>query len=268
MSQELLPIARAAARAGAHALRNMWGRELNVQNKAQFDYVTEADRKSERAVSEVIKAARPDSLILAEESAGDWARMAEQPGLVWIVDPLDGTTNFIHGFPHVAVSVAACQDGQLAAGVVRDVLRGEEFSAAAGRGAWLNGNALKVSQVRDPGSALLLTGFPFRIKPRLKAYLALFSELFDQFSGIRRAGSAALDLAYVAAGRAEGFWELGLMPWDVAAGVLLVKEAGGIVSDFSGGGDYLWQEEMVAGNPFVHPVLQRACARHLRPGQP
>jgi len=265
MSQDLLSIARTAAQAGSDVLRNMWGRDLHVQNKSQFDYVTEADQKSERAVHEVIKAARPDSLILAEESAGDWARMAHQPGLLWIVDPLDGTTNFIHGFPHVAVSVAACQDGRLAAGVVLDVTRGEEFYAAAGRGAWLNGKPLRVSQVSDPASALLLTGFPYRIKPHLKAYLAMFSEFFDQFSGIRRAGSAALDLAYVAAGRAEGFWEIGLMPWDVAAGIILVREAGGMVSDFWGGEGCLWQEEIVAANPFLHPLVQKACARHLRP---
>lgn len=265
MEQNLLDIARGAARAGAHVLRGMWGEELlSVQSKARFDYVTEADQKSEKAVLEVIKGAMPGSHILAEESAGDWSREAGRPGVLWVVDPLDGTTNFIHGFPHVAVSVAALQDGRPAAGVVIDVTREEEFSAAAGRGAWLNGRPMRVSRESEPERALFLTGFPFRIKPRLKDYLKLFADLFDQVSGIRRAGSAALDLAYVAAGRAEGFWELGLMPWDVAAGVLLVTEAGGLVSDFGGGAGYLWQEEMVAANPALHLMLQKACARRLR----
>ena len=264
MEQNLLDIARRAARAGASVLRGMWGEEhLSVQSKARFDFVTEADQKSQEAVLGVIKEAMPKSRILAEESAGDWSQEATRPGVLWVVDPLDGTTNFIHGFPHVAVSVAALKDGRPLAGVVIDVTKEEEFSAAAGRGAWLNHRTLKVSPESDPERALLLTGFPFRIKSRLDEYLRLFTELFDRVSGIRRAGSAALDLAYVAAGRAEGFWELGLMPWDVAAGALLVAEAGGVVSDFRGGMGYLWQEEMLAANPALHPMLQKACARHL-----
>ena len=209
-----MDIALSAARAGARVLRGMWGQDLSsVQSKARFDFVTEADKKSEKAVIEVIRTAMPESSILAEESAGDWRKEAARPGVLWVVDPLDGTTNFIHAFPHVAVSVAALQDGRPAAGVVIDVTKDEEFSAAASRGAWLNGKPMRVSREEfEPERALLLTGFPFRIKPRLDDYLKLFAELFDRVSGIRRAGSAALDLAYVAAGRAEGFGSWGSCP--------------------------------------------------------
>jgi myo-inositol-1(or 4)-monophosphatase len=234
---------------------------LQVEQKQRFDFVTNADRKAEEAVLSVIREKHPDHAILAEESAGDFSRAAQTPGVLWVVDPLDGTTNFIHGFPHVAVSVAALENGTPSAGVIIDVTRGEEFACARDQGFTLNGNKAKVSAIRDPARALLLTGFPFRQKDRLDSYLELFAELFHQTSGIRRAGAAALDLAYVAAGRAEAFWEMGLKPWDLAAGLLMVEEAGGVVSDFDGGGQALWRGDVVAANPKLHGVVQAACGR-------
>lgn len=262
MSAELLNTARKAARAGAEVLKVMWSEKLVVENKGRFDFVTQADKASEEQVLKVIKSNHPEHLILAEESA------AEKPediskDVLWIVDPLDGTNNFIHHIPHIAVSVAACRDGRPVAGVVLDVTRDEEFYALEGKGAWLNGSPIKVSDCAQKENSILLTGFPFRAKSRLDDYLALFRTFFLEISGMRRAGSAALDLAYVAAGRAEGFWEIGLAPWDVAAGMLLVREAGGKVSDFSGKDQALWGREMVAANKALYPWIQKNCKQFL-----
>jgi myo-inositol-1(or 4)-monophosphatase len=187
-------------------------------------------------------------------------------GITWVVDPLDGTTNFIHGFPHVAVSVAAVSRGLPLAGVVVDVTRGEEFRAARGQGAYLGEARLAVSAQADPARALLCTGFPFRDRARLTPYMELFQELFLRVSDVRRAGAAALDLAYVAAGRVEGFWEMGLKPWDLAAGMLLVEEAGGRVSDFAGGGEALWRGDVVAACPGLHGLMRDACAARFPRG--
>ena len=265
MPEELLQTAREAARAGAELLRGMWGQGLEVSQKGRFDFVTQADRRSEAAILEIIRSRHPDHAILAEESAGDWQEAAASPDVLWIVDPLDGTTNYIHGFPMVGVSVAAWRRGRPLVGVIIDLARDEEFHALAGGGAWSGERRLRVSPVEDPARSLLLTGFPFREKDRLDEFLALFRELFNRVSGVRRAGAACLDLAYLAAGRAEGFWETGLSPWDVAAGVLLIEEAGGVVSDFAGGDGYLWNRQLVAGNPATHPWLREACLRHMGP---
>ena len=261
MSGQLLGTALTAARAGAQTLRSLWGRHLQVEQKQRFDFVTNADMQAEEAVLAVIRANHPDHAILAEESAGDFSQAAQTPGVLWVVDPLDGTTNFIHGFPHVAVSVAALENGIPSAGVIIDVIRGEEFAAARGQGVTLDGKKVKVSTVSDPAGALLLTGFPFKQKDRLDSYLELFAELFRQASGVRRAGAAALDLAYIAAGRAEAFWEMGLKPWDLAAGLLMVEEAGGMVSDFDGKGQTLWRGDVVAANQELHGLVQAACGR-------
>jgi len=223
--------------------------------------VTNADKLAEQAVLGIIRKSHPDHEILAEESAADFSLDTGRSGILWVVDPLDGTTNYIHGFPHVAVSVAALLDGRPSAGVIIDVTRGEEFVAARGQGVTLDGNRVKASSVSDPGKALLLTGFPFRQRNKLSRYLELFAELFQQVSGMRRAGAAALDLAYVAAGRAEAFWEMGLKPWDMAAGILMVEEAGGVVSDFNGGAQALWRGDIVAANQGLHPLVQAACGR-------
>jgi len=266
MQVQLLETARAAASAGAAVVKSMWGHQLIVEQKQAFDFVTDADRLSQAAVLDLIRERHPGHAILAEEQAGEYPPPGASSGVLWVVDPLDGTTNFIHGFPHVAVSVAACLEGVPVAGVVRDVTRGEEFYAVKGGGAWLDGARLTVSRRVDPADSLLLTGFPFRDKGRIGPYLELFKELFLQVAGIRRAGAAALDLAYVAAGRAEGFWEMGLKPWDLAAGLLLVQEAGGVVSDFDGGGKSLWRGDVVAAVPALHGMMSQACGRHFAGG--
>ncbi|MBC7187998.1 MAG: inositol monophosphatase, partial [Calditrichaeota bacterium] len=173
----------------------------------------------------------------------------------WIIDPLDGTTNFLHGYPMFSVSVAIEQAGQVIAGAIVDPVREELFLAERGRGAFLNGAPIRVSTISDPARCLLATGFPFRAKHLLELYLRSFSALFERVSGIRRAGSAALDLAYVACGRCEGFWELGLSPWDIAAGELLIEEAGGRVTDFTGAPSAVWKGNIVASNGHIHPLM-------------
>ena len=261
---DLLKSARDAARAGAEVLREMWGGRLEVQTKGRADFVTEADRKSEAAILDVIRGRHPDHLILAEESNSGWSRDSLHTQQVqWVVDPLDGTTNFIHGIPQVAVSVAALQQGRPVAGVVIDVTRREEFSACLGEGAWLDGRPMAVSALENLQNAVLFTGFPFRLKHLLDDYLALFKQIMQETAGIRRPGAAALDLAWLAAGRCEGFWELGLSPWDVSAGALLITEAGGRISDFGGGDGHLWAGEVAAGTPMVHEWLRRKCAEHF-----
>lgn len=266
MTSELLATAQEAAKAGADVLNSMWGHSGQVDNKQDFDFTTEADMAAQEAVLAVISRRHPDHAVLAEEDAGDYSGDRDRPGVLWVVDPLDGTTNFIHAIPHVAVSVAALVDGVVQAGVVRDVTRGEEFAAARGQGAWLGGEPMAVSPRSELADSLLATGFPFRNKDRLAKYLELFAELFTKVAGVRRAGAAALDLAWVAAGRVEGFWELGLKPWDLAAGILLIQEAGGVVSDFDGKGEALWRGDIACGAPQVQPWLQAACARYFPGG--
>jgi myo-inositol-1(or 4)-monophosphatase len=282
MHYELIDTARAAAAAGAEVLRGRWGSRLRVEHKAAFDFVTDADRQAEAAVLGVIRERHPGHAILAEESeAGHWEELCRAEGCTWVVDPLDGTTNFIHGFPHVAVSVAAVSQGRSLAGVVVDVTRGEEFWAVRGQGAFLGKTGLgktglgktglgetrlAASAQTDPAGGLLCTGFPFRDRERLGPYLELFRELFLQVSDVRRAGAAVLDLAYVAAGRLEGFWEMGLKPWDLAAGLLLVEEAGGLTSDFAGGGQALWRGDVVAACPGLHGLVRAACGARFPDG--
>ncbi|MCF8034540.1 MAG: inositol monophosphatase [Desulfarculaceae bacterium] len=257
---EYLDSARAAARAGAEVLRAHWGRRLNVENKRAFDYVTDADLASENEVLSFLRSRHPSHDILSEETPADLAMAQAQGGPLWVVDPLDGTTNFIHGFPHVAVSVGLLLDGRPAVGVVVDVTKDEEFFASLGGGAWQGSRRLKATDLPQD-RALLMTGFPFREKDILEPYLQLFTSLFSRCAGVRRAGAAALDLAYVAAGRGQGFWELGLKPWDLAAGLLLVSEAGGMVSDIAGGDKALWSGDVVAAAPETHPWILAECRR-------
>lgn len=205
MREQLLETAVAAARAGARLLRERWSAPRTISRKERYDFVTDADLASQRAVLAVIEERHPDHAILAEEERGDPATAARTPGVLWVVDPLDGTTNFIHGFPMAAVSVAAVAGGRPLAGAIIDVVHGEEFKAARGLGAFVDDRPMRVADIEDRSQCLLLTGFPFRDRGRLDPYLELFKELFGQSSGVRRAGSAALDLAYVAAGRAQGF---------------------------------------------------------------
>jgi len=231
----------------------------SVHAKGPADYVTEIDKRCEELITEAIRDNFPDHHIMAEESVNDGL----QAGYTWVIDPVDGTTNFIHGFPFVAVSVAVCLDKKPVLGLVLDPVRNELFSAKSGDGAWLNGSRLPRRRKVDLNRALIATGFPMRAKEYIDDYLATFRSIFMRVSGIRRAGSAALDLAYVAAGRVDGFWEIGLKAWDIAAGSLLITEAGGIVSDFRGKDDHLANGNVVAGVPTVYPFLIEQMQAHL-----
>ncbi len=232
-----------------------------VHTKGPSDYVTEIDKESESSIIQTIREDFPDHSILAEETSN--IRLGEET--TWIIDPLDGTTNFIHGFPFVAVSIAVSMRKQVVLGMVLDPVRDELFTAQRGKGAYLNDKPLRLKQLGGLDQTLIATGFPFRAKHLLEPYLNTFRNVFSKVSGIRRAGSAALDLAYVAAGRVDGFWEAGLKPWDVAAGSLLVLEAGGRVDDFWGTGGYLQNGHIVAGVDLVHTFLMDQVEQFLAP---
>jgi myo-inositol-1(or 4)-monophosphatase len=256
----LLNIAvRAARRAGEVIVRSLVRLEsLEVTSKGRHDYVSEIDRASEREIIEIIHKHYPEHAILAEESghSGD-------NETVWIIDPLDGTTNFLHGFPVFAVSIAAQQRGRLEVGVIYDPMRQEVFTATRGGGAHLENHRMRVSKQRGLEGALLSTGFPYREnEPYADNYFAMFRQLTTLTAGIRRPGSASLDLAYVAAGRTDGFWELGLKPWDTAAGTLMVLEAGGRVGTL-GGDQYKLGANIVAGSPKVYEGLIAALAPYV-----
>ena len=238
---------RAARSAGNVIIRNLDRLDsLAIHTKDRNDFVTEVDQKAEQEIIYTLRKAFPDHGILAEESG-----LREGDDYQWIIDPLDGTTNFLHGFPQFAVSIALRHKGRLEHGVVYDPLRQELFTASRGAGAMLNDRRLRVTKRNSLDGALLGTGFPFKSQQHLETYLDMFRALFPNTAGIRRPGSAALDLAYVAAGRLDGFWEIGLNIWDMAAGVLLIQEAGGLSSDFLGGHSYLENGNLVAGSPKV-----------------
>jgi myo-inositol-1(or 4)-monophosphatase len=230
---------------------------LEYSSKGRNDYVSQADVEAERAVLDVLTRAYPDHGIIAEESGE-----REGSEYTWIIDPLDGTTNFLHGFPMFAVSVAVKRAGVLEHGVVYDPLHDEMFTASRGEGAQLNGKRIRVSTTRKLAPSLLGTGFPFRDLGIIEPWMRSFQSLLPKTSGIRRAGAAALDLAYVAAGRLDGFWEFGLKPWDMAAGALLIREAGGLVSDVSGGQDFLESGNLVSANPLIFEEFRKIVARN------
>jgi len=236
---------RAARSAGNVIIRNLGKLDtLAIHTKDRNDFVTEVDRQAEQDIIFTLRKAFPGHGILAEESG-----LQEGDEYQWIIDPLDGTTNFLHGFPQFAVSIALRHKGRMEQGVIYDPLRQELFTATRGAGAMLNDRRIRVTKRNSLEGSLLGTGFPFKSQQHLDAYLDMFRALFPQAAGIRRAGSAALDLAYVATGRLDGFWEIGLSIWDMAAGVLLIQEAGGLSSDFSGGDNHLESGNIVAGNP-------------------
>ncbi len=230
---------------------------LEYSSKGRNDYVSQADVEAERAVLDVLTRAYPDHGIIAEESGE-----REGSEYTWVIDPLDGTTNFLHGFPMFAVSVAVKRAGVLEHGVVYDPLHDEMFTASRGEGAQLNGKRIRVSTTRKLAPSLLGTGFPFRDLGIIEPWMRSFQSLLPKTSGIRRAGAAALDLAYVAAGRLDGFWEFGLKPWDMAAGALLIREAGGLVSDVSGGQDFLESGNLVSANPLIFEEFRKIVARN------
>ncbi len=242
---------RAARAAGDVIIRQIdHVQDLPVTQKSRNDFVTEVDKHAEMAIIDTLRNAYPDHAFLAEESG----QQGESPYL-WIIDPLDGTTNYLHGFPQYAVSIALQHKGELVQAVVYDPLRQELFTASRGEGAMLNNRRIRVSKQKFLEGALLGTGFPFKEQERLDEYLKSFKALFPMTAGIRRAGAASLDLAYVACGRLDGFWELGLKPWDMAAGVLLVQEAGGMNSEISGGEKYLDSGNIVSANSEIHDEM-------------
>jgi len=253
---DLLDLAETAGRRAAEYLRAVEPprNPATWTAKGRNDFVTEVDRHAETLIREVLLDGAPGSRVVGEELSPELAL----EGLVWIVDPLDGTTNFLHRYPACAVSVAAAVDGQLEAGIVLRLEPDWCFRARRGGGAWLEAARLEVSAITEPAHALIGTGFPFKQPADLPRYQEQFGRIMLASSGIRRAGSAALDLADLAAGRFDGFWELSLAPWDVAAGILLVREAGGRVSDLDGRERDLGHGPVVAGNPAVHDWLLSA----------
>lgn len=254
-----LDVALSAARAGAAIVRAGFDSLPAVRMKGEVDPVTQVDDDAERAVFDAISSHRPDDDLLGEESGGsswDGAR-------VWIVDPLDGTVNFVHGVPHVAVSVALWQRGRASVGVVIDVMRAEEFAAVAGGGVWLDGEPISVSTQLDLGESLVVTGFPYDRRQRAAAYARVVGAVLAEVQGLRRFGSAALDFAWVACGRFDAYWEYGLGPWDAAAGKLLVTEAGGQVSDHTGGEYTLGSPAVAASNKILHDQLTTVLSRHV-----
>ncbi len=253
---------KAARRAGGIINRASQNLDLlNVTRKSHSDFVSEVDGAAEEAIIKVLLDTYPDHAILAEESGtrGDQEKSEYQ----WIIDPLDGTTNFLHGFPKYGVSIALMHRGVLNQAVVYDPTSNDLFVASRGRGAYLNDQRIRVSKRTRLADSLIGTGFPFREFSHIDAYLSIFKDLIPRTVGIRRPGSAALDLAYVAAGRYDGFWEIGLSPWDIAAGCLLITEAGGLVGDLEGNDTQLQSGNIVAGNPKVFGQLLQVIAPHL-----
>jgi len=246
---------KAARRAGAIIERAaVGGVTLEVRSKRMHDYVTQIDRAAEQAVIDLVQKSYPTHTIVCEESG----RLAGSDSeTCWIIDPLDGTTNFIHGFPQYCVSIAVQQAGKIAHAVVYDPAKNELFTASRGRGAFLNDRRIRVSRCRRLEDALVGTGFPFKELSRLDSYMRQLGTMMASSAGVRRAGAAALDLAYVAAGRLDAFWEMGLSPWDMAAGALLIQEAGGLVGDFTGEDRYLDTGDICASTPRIFPQLLR-----------
>ena len=254
-SARALSVAVEAAHvAGAILLKGLGTlKKTDVALKGESDWVTSLDRASEKAVIRVLTKAFPDHTVKAEESAPKAAASSCQ----WLIDPLDGTSNYIHQFPMFCVSIALLKDGFLEVGVVYDPQKKELFTARRGHGAWLNGRPIRVSRHLTLKEGMLATGFPFRAKKLFPLYHESFRQIFLRTGTIRRAGSAALDLAYTACGRVDGFWEMALAPWDMAAGALLIQEAGGRVTDFYGRKKFLETGHIAAGNPAIHRQLTR-----------
>jgi len=253
----LINVMAGAARKAARGLNHDFGEveQLQVSRKGPADFVSTADRRAERVLLEELRRARPRYGVLSEESG---AQAGEDTSNRWIVDPLDGTLNFLHGIPHFCISQALERDGEIFAAAVYDPLRDELFWAEKGAGAYLNHRRLRVSARQHLHEAVLATGIRFMGEPARPQFLARLEALMARTGGFRRFGAAALDLAYVAAGRYDGFWEAGLEPWDMAAGILLVSEAGGFVSAFDGGAGMLDSGDVVAANPRLHPLILAA----------
>jgi myo-inositol-1(or 4)-monophosphatase len=256
----MLTIAVKAARRAGNII-NRGAREidlLTVSSKGPKDFVSEVDREAERTIVETLLGSYPDHAILAEEGTAKGANADAEN--VWIIDPLDGTTNFLHGFPQYCVSIALAHRGLVTQGVIYDPVRNDLFTATRGRGAFLNDRRIRVSKRDHMRDCLIGTGFPFRDGSYLDTYLRMMKTMIEQTAGLRRPGAAALDLAYVAAGFYDGFWEVGLNPWDVAAGSLLVQEAGGLIGDLAGEGDFLHGGQVIAATPKIFAQMVNALA--------
>ena len=256
---------KAARRAGTIINRASLDIErLRVSRKDQNDFVTEVDQACEAAIIEILSTAYQAHGFLGEETGLTLGgkTITENTDNLWIIDPLDGTTNFIHGMPVYAVSIALMQKNQITQAVVYDPSRDELFVASKGKGAYVNDRRLRVSKLDRLDEALIGTGFPFKQQDKIDDYLALFKQVSSRAAGLRRPGAAAIDLAYVAAGRYDGFFEMGLMPWDAAAGSLLITEAGGYVGNFQGEGDFLFKGNIVAANPKVFAALVSILSAH------
>jgi myo-inositol-1(or 4)-monophosphatase len=267
MSQALNPMLNIAVKAAraAGAIINRASLDLDilkVNTKSPNDFVTEVDQAAEAAIIEILLTAYPGHGILAEESGREHG--SKDSEYVWIIDPLDGTTNFIHGFPVYAVSIALAHRGVVQQAVVYDPARNDLFYASKGRGAFLNDRRLRVSRRTRMQDSLIGTGFPFRKGDNFRRYVKMFEEVMQHCAGLRRPGAAALDLCYVAAGYYDGFFETGLNPWDVAAGSLMITEAGGLIGNFTGEPDYLFQREVVAGNPKIYGQLVQMLSPYTR----
>ncbi len=261
--QRELDVAQAVAKAAGEIVMASYARvtESDVDEKGRHDYVTVVDRASQDTIVAGIRRAFPDDFIVAEESLAPEVNAGRNPGgRRWYIDPLDGTTNYIHAYPVFAVTLALEIAGRLMVAVTYAPRDGELFCAVRGHGAFLNGERMHVSRLYDHNRILLGTGFPFRARHLLDIYLKSFAYFFNHARGVRRGGAAALDLAYVAAGRLDGFWELTLSSWDIAAGVLLIEEAGGRVTDFFGGDTYLSSGHVIATNQLLHDWMLEGIA--------
>jgi myo-inositol-1(or 4)-monophosphatase len=249
---KFLSVAWDAANAAGTLLRETWQQPKIIDYKGAIDLVTSVDRESERRIVEVLQKNFPGHAVLAEEATD---LLGTQSSHRWIIDPLDGTTNFAHSYPQFCVSIALERDGEVIMGLVHDPLRRECFRAVKDQGATLNDSSLRISTVKELDKALLATGFPYDQREKADFYLGFFKAFMTRSQGIRRNGSAALDLCYVACGRVDGFWELKLRPWDTAAGALMVEEAGGRVTDLSGNKFSIWGEETLASNSAIHDEM-------------
>ena len=259
----MLNIAVKAARRAGNLIHRSADKidHLTITKKSHADFVSEVDRAAEQTIIQTLLEAYPTHAILAEESGSQG-----DSEFVWVIDPLDGTTNFLHGFPQFAVSIALQHKGIITQAVVYDPVRNELFTATRGRGAFLNDKRLRVTKRLHLADSLIGTGFPYTKFEHMDAYIGIFKDLIQQTAGLRRPGSAALDLASMAAGRYDGFFEPGLHIWDIAAGTLLITEAGGMVSDLQGSDTFLKTGHVCTGNPNIHPLLLQVIAPHLTPG--
>ena len=260
----MLNVAVKAARAAGNLINRaaLDVEAVRISQKQINDFVTEVDQAAEKVIIETLLTAYPGHGILAEESGSEFG--AKDSEFVWIIDPLDGTTNFIHGFPFYCVSIALAVQGKIEQAVVYDPTRNDLFTATKGRGAYMNERRIRVSKRVRLNECLISTGFPFRPGDNFKNYLGMMSDLMPKLAGMRRPGAAALDLAYVAAGFTDGFFETGLNPWDVAAGSLLITEAGGLVGNFTGEADFLEQKECMAANPRVYGQLVSILGKYSK----